>query len=1004
MRRIVVLMVQLGSMAMVIGASSPAAAHPIVDAVTSASRSINPFRACDFDRDGAINDSSYCKCDRQDRAGPGNYSRRGSIEFCSCDPATQHCVEDGAYADGTPRFKWAIDCNDFDANRYPQRCDANDCSPNWAQEAHCAGAASADQDHDGHASPAQGGADCNDQDPAIFPGAPEACNDGVDSDCDGLDCGVVDADRDGAAAGVDCDDNNAQVFPGARELCGNGVDDDCVDGDEPCAQDMDHDGHNAAEAGGGDCDDLNSSVFPGAVEIPDDGVDQDCDGADATAAQADVDQDGFRPPAFGGGDCDDADPAINPEAVEICGDGKDQDCDGADLACVAGADRDLDDYRDQASGGDDCDDMDSRVHPGAVEICGDGIDQDCDGADLVCDGLPAQMEPGVGSASTPNDGRRHTNRVGESPEPTNCEQVSGPLPWTLILLVFGGLWLIRRPRLGALWGVLLLGWVIPGTGRAQCVDLDNDGYEIWFFDRCGDDCNDLDPNIHPDIPEICGDGIDNNCNLQIDEGCEGGSDADGDGVAVGADCDDNNPAAFPGAPEICGDGIDQSCDGRDAPCVVDADGDGIAAELDCDDTNPAIRPGAPEICGDGVDQDCDGADSDCVEDADGDGVTGVGLGGADCDDFDAATYPGAPEICGDGRDQDCDGVDTPCDHDADGVVDAEDCNPWNPAVSPNAEEICGDGIDQDCDGQDPACMVDANDADGDGFIAVQLGGDDCQDYDRATHPGAIDVPDDGRDQDCSGADAVGTTTPPAAQMAFPTAQAHALSSGEGVPDATKTARCSTHPGVSPSPNLGLGLLALMGLLGLRTRTRRRSWLALAGLALLMLGCVIGGCAVEDSEAQALPALDPEFFAAHVEPLLARSCATLACHGNADRPLRLFSVSKLRIAEDRINTELGDDELCANFDASRAFVGGQLGSLLVSKPLYLEDGGTWHGGGYHFGADSTEDRCLQHWIDGATAEFDADGQALIPEACDFAWNVNASGQSARWTRTELPCAR
>ena len=45
-------------------------------------------------------------------------------------------------------------------------------------------------------------------------------------------------------------------------------------------------------------------------------------------------------------------------------------------------------------------------------------------------------------------------------------------------------------------------------------DNDGDGYST-----CGGDCNDGDANINPSAAEICGDGIDNNCDAAIDEGC-----------------------------------------------------------------------------------------------------------------------------------------------------------------------------------------------------------------------------------------------------------------------------------------------------------------------------------------------------------------------------------------------------------------------------------------------------------------------------------------------------
>ena len=61
-------------------------------------------------------------------------------------------------------------------------------------------------------------------------------------------------------------------------------------------------------------------------------------------------------------------------------------------------------------------------------------------------------------------------------------------------------------------------------------------------------------------------------------------------------------------------------------------------------------------------------------------------------------------------------------------------------------EIPYDGIDQDCSG------ADLTDVDGDGHDSAVVGGDDCADADGDINPGASEIPYDGVDQDCSGAD------------------------------------------------------------------------------------------------------------------------------------------------------------------------------------------------------------------------------------------------------------
>ncbi|MCP4846166.1 MAG: hypothetical protein GY901_13885, partial [Actinomycetia bacterium] len=87
----------------------------------------------------------------------------------------------------------------------------------------------------------------------------------------------------------------------------------------------------------------------------------------------DSDTDGWPDVACGGSDCDDTISAINPGALEVCGDGIDNDCSGSD----GDVDVDGDGGIATSCAGDDCDDTDATIYVGAPELC-DQLDNDCD--------------------------------------------------------------------------------------------------------------------------------------------------------------------------------------------------------------------------------------------------------------------------------------------------------------------------------------------------------------------------------------------------------------------------------------------------------------------------------------------------------------------------------------------------------------------------------------------------------------------------------------------------
>jgi len=356
-------------------------------------------------------------------------------------------------------------------------------------------------------------------------------------------------------------------------------------------------------------------------------------------------------------DCDDMDADIYPGADETPYDGIDQDCDGADLT-----DADGDGYDASEVGGSDCDDEEASTYPGAPDTWYDGVDSDCAGDDDY--------------------------------------------------------------------------------------DQDADGYRAIGYEG-GTDCDDTDGGVHPGAPETWYDGTDQDCDGHSDYD----QDYDGrDAQAYGGDdCDDTDASVYPGAGETPYDDIDQDCDGYDQR---DVDGDGYDAEeaggTDCDDYDPAIHPGAKDELYDGVDSNCDDAPE---YDWDGDGFNSSdykqdGKRGTDCNDKDASIHPGATEIWYDGVDQNCDGH-SDYDQDLDGwdsdQYGGDDCDDTHADAHPGASEVWYDGIDQACDGGDDY------DQDGDGWPWSEYQGEDtdCDDLDAITHPEAEELLD-GKDNDCDG--------------------------------------------------------------------------------------------------------------------------------------------------------------------------------------------------------------------------------------------------------------